>query len=403
MKEFFKKDLTLKILSIIFAIFLWFGINPVDTEYYTVPINVINAESLKAKGLVLNSTSYQKYVDVSVRERGDVLNAIKESDFEVTLDLSKVNSVDNKVVELEPPVYSGRQKISPNNIELKTKSIKLDIGKIEENPFIVQVETSGKLPAGYEIVSKTAEPDTVSIEALDSVLASVGSVKVYVDVTGLNKTLTIRKECKVYDKSGEEMPALSKKLTVDVTIQIGKRVSVIPITSGTLAKDYIEGTYSVSPEKVLITGDYNLLSGINEVKTEPIDLKDATKTFTAQVLLQLPEGIKIANSTREVSVTVEIISLIERPFEVPTSNITIVGQKADDTGTLKYEITGPVTIKLKGRIEDLNKVTVSDLHASIDVDNLEEGTHKVPLKVVFPSNVTQVEDVLVQVNITKGE
>ncbi|MHB8065344.1 MAG: CdaR family protein, partial [Ruminiclostridium sp.] len=181
MKEFFKKDLTLKILSVVFAVFLWFAINPVKTEYFSVPINVINEESLKSKGIVINSNSYKKDVVVSVRERGDVLEGIKDSDFEVTLDLGKVKTVADKVIALETPDYLGREKISANNIDLKPKSVTLDLGKIEENPFIVQVETSGKLPDGYEIISKTAVPETVSIEDLDYIVNSVGSVKAYVD------------------------------------------------------------------------------------------------------------------------------------------------------------------------------------------------------------------------------
>jgi len=401
-KEFFKKDLTLKILSIVFAILLWFAINPVKTDYYTVSLNVINEESLKAKGLVLNSKAYQKLVVVSVRERGDVLDNIKDTDFEVTLDLSKVKTVADKVIELEAPVYLGREKISSNNIDLKPKSVTLDLGKIEENPFIVQVETYGKLPTGYEIISKTAEPDTVPIEALDSVINTVGSVKAYVDVTGLNRTLQIRKECKVYNKKGEEMPDLGKKLTVDIKIEIGKRVSVIPITEGTPAKDFIEGTSTVKPEKILITGDLDTMKRVNEVKTDPIKIENATQTFSTQVLLQLPEGVKLVSSTREVGVTVEIIPLVERTLELLPENITIEGKKTDTVVILNYEITGPVSIKFKGKIEDLNKVNITDLLASIDVNTLEEGTHNVPLKVILPSNVTQVEDVLVPVNVTKG-
>lgn len=400
-KEFLKKDLTLKIFSIIFAVILWFAINPVKTGYYTVPINVINEESLKDKGLVLNSKSYQKPVVISVRDRGDVLDAIKDSDFEVTLDLSKVKTVNDKEIALDPPLYLGNEKINLNYIDMKPKSVTLDLGKIEENPFIVQVETSGKLPSGYEIISKTADPDTVSIQALDSIISSVGSVKVYVDVTGLNKTLEMRKECKVYNKKGEEIPDLGKKLTVDVRIEVGKRVQVVPITSGVPAKDYVEGSSTVKPDNILITGDLNVMSGVNEIKTEPVDIENASKTFTKQVILQLPDGIKLVSSSREVGVTVEIIPLKERIMEIPADSITILG-KSTEPG-VNYEMTAPVSLKIKGKIEDLNAITLQQISATIDVADMDEGDHKVPLKVTLPGNVTQVEEVLVPVKITKAE
>lgn len=401
MKEFLKKDLTLKIFSIVFAVFLWFAINPVKTDYYTVPLNVINEDSLRAKGLVLNSKVYpEKYVTITVRDRVDVLDRIKDADFEVTLDLAKVKSVDNKVIALEAPVYLGREKINQNNIELKPKTVTLDLGKIEENPFLVQVETQGKLPAGYEIISKTATPDTVSIEALDYVINSVGSVKAVVDVTGLNKTMEKRTECKVYDKKGVEIPELGKKLTVEIRIEIGKRVPVIPITSGDPNRDYVEGSYSVKPDNVLITGEQEVLSKINEIKTAPVNLDNTTKTFTAPVILQLPEGIKLVNSTREVNVTVEIIPLTERTVEIPADGITLLGTKTGED-LMNYDISSPVTVKLKGRLEDVNAISYQQLTATIDVGDLNEGTHSAPLKITLPGNISQVGEAKVQVKITK--
>ncbi|OPX42764.1 YbbR-like protein [Ruminiclostridium hungatei] len=402
MKEFFKKDLTLKIFSIAFAIFLWFTINPVKTNYYTVPLTIINEESLRAKGIVLNSKAFpEKYVTISVRDRVDVLDRIKDNDFEVTLDLSRVKSVEDKVIAIDTPVYLGRENISGTNMELKPKSVTLDLGKIEENPFIVQVETSGKLPANYEIISKTAAPDTVSIQALDSVINSVGSVKVYVDVTGLNKTLEVKKECKVYDKKGVEMTELSKKFTVDIRIEVGKRIPIVPIISGNPEEDYVEGEYSVKPDNILITGDNNILQKVNEIKTAPVSLDNMTKSFTTPALLQLPEGVRLVNSTREVNVTVEILPLAERTVDIPVDSISIEGRKTEDA-TLNYEISSPVSVKLKGKVEDVNTVSYQQLLATIDVDGLDEGNHNVPLKITLPGNITQAGEVRVQVKITKG-
>lgn len=399
MKEFLKKDLTLKIFSILFAIFLWFAINPVQTEHYTVPLNVINEESLKSQGLVLNSKNFNKYVVVDVRDKGDVLDNIKDTDFEVTLDLSKVKSVNDKVIALEPPVYLGRERINPKNIELKQKTITLDLARIEENPFIVQIETFGKLPAGYEIISKTAQPDTVSIQDIDTVIASVGSVKAFVDVTGLDRNLEIRKECKVYDKKGVEMPGLAKKLSVDIKIEIGKRVPVIPITQGTPAENYLEGEYSVKPVSILVTGDTDIMEKVNEIKTVPINIENADKPLNTQVLLQIPNGLKLVSSTREVTVVVQIIPLDVKTYKFEPRDITLEGTKNDNT--LAYEIIEPASVTLKGKKEDMANVTVNSLLAKIDVSGLKDGEHLISLQVTLPTNITQSGESKVLVKITK--
>ncbi len=400
MKEFLKKDITIKIFSILFAIFLWFTINPVKTSYYTVPLTVINEESLKTHGLILNNKSIQKYVVVSVKERGSVLDSIKDTDFEITLDLSKVKSVEDKVIALEPPLYLGREKLNSNNIEVKPRTVQLDLAKIEENPFMVQIETYGKLAAGYEIISKTATPEEVSITAVDSVLSNVGSVKVYVDVTNLNKSIEVTKECKVYNKKGEEMPDLAKKLTAEVKIEVGKSVSIVPIVKGEPAKDFVEGEYSVKPDKILITGDAQLMARTNELKTETISIDNATGTMTVQALLQVPDGLKLVSSSREVTVFIEISPIEEKILQLPSENILMTGTVPDSS--LLYEIVQPVTVKLKGIKEELDKVTLETLNASIDVTTLEEGTHKVPLVMTIPATLS-VEEVLVEVKITKPE
>lgn len=399
MKEFLKKDLTLKIFSIVFAIFLWFAINPVQTDQYTVPLNVINEESLKSQGLVLNSRNFNKYVFVNVRDKGDVLDHIKDTDFEVTLDLSKIKSVNDKVATLEPPVYLGSERINPKNIELKQKTITLDLARIEENPFKVQVETNGKMPAGYEIIAKTAEPDTISIQDIDTVVASVGSVKAFVDVTGLDRNLEIRKECKVYNKKGEEMPDVGKKLNVDIKIEVGKRVPVIPIIVGSPQENYTEGEYSVKPDSILITGSPDNMEKVNEVKTAPINIENATKTLNTQTLLQIPDGLKLVSSTREVGVAVQILPLDIKTYELTPKDITLEGEKTDNT--LAYEITGPVSVTLKGKKEDMANITTDEFLAKLNVSDLKEGDHQVPLQITLPPNITQSGEAKVLVKITK--
>jgi len=56
---------------------------------------------------------------------------------------------------------------------------------------------------------------------------------------------------------------------------------------------------------------------------------------------------------------------------------------------------------LKGKMEDVNAVTVQQLMAKINVEDLDEGTHSVPLNITLNGNITQVGETEVSVKISK--
>ena len=52
-------------------------------------------------------------------------------------------------------------------------------------------------------------------------------------------------------------------------------------------------------------------------------------------------------------------------------------------------------------MEDVNAVTVQQLMAKINVEDLDEGTHSVPLNITLNGNITQVGETEVSVKISK--
>jgi len=77
MNELLKKDLTLKIISVFFAIFLWFIVldssNPVTWVELNVPLKVENESSLKEKGIMLKNENFPRNVSVSLKEEKALL------------------------------------------------------------------------------------------------------------------------------------------------------------------------------------------------------------------------------------------------------------------------------------------------------------------------------------------
>ena len=55
-------------------------------------------------------------------------------------------------------------------------------------------------PKNYKLIGLSSTPETIFIEATDSVVNSIGEIKVFVDVSNITSEMVVQKECVVYDK-----------------------------------------------------------------------------------------------------------------------------------------------------------------------------------------------------------
>lgn len=398
-----KKDISQRVLSVLLAVLLWFivsnSVNPIKRTTLTVPLTIINRQALQDNGIVITNEKYTRNVLVTVEARENIIKNLTANDFLINLDFSKVKSVSDTDIPIDAPVYIGDEdKKDIKIIEVKPTSIKVELGKQEKNSFKVDVESIGEPKKDYKIISKTTDPETISIEALDSQINMVGSVKTFVDVTGIDRDTVIKKDCKVYDKNGEEIPALSKGLSVNVKIQVAKEVPVVPDIKGTPAKNYVYGAVKVSPEKILITGAPEILDKIDSIKTEPVSIENSTESIDVTKKVILPNGVKYHSPVKDIEVQVTINQLANKDFIISGNEIDMLNMAGDNS--LSYSIVNEsITITLRGDRAVLDSLDVSGLRPSVDVKGLDAGIHRVPLRLILPSSVYLAQDYFVEVRI----
>ena len=156
------------------------------------------------------------------------------------------------------------------------------------------------------------------------------------------------------------------------------------------------------PNKALITGPPDVIEWIDNVKTEEIDIENANQSMTKMVDLNIPEGVRLVDTSENVYVDVIIEKIAVREFTVKSWDLVIENAVIDDS--LVYDIPETdINISIQGRKEELERISVSSLKPSIDVEGLKEGKHKRTLKVVLPRTVDLLEDYEIEVVINKNE
>ncbi len=405
MKGLLNRDITIRSLSVLFAVILWFIVldntNPPEPKSFTIPLKLINEDSLKEKGIGIKNKNYQTNISVTVKARKEKMGNIGPEDFQAVLDFSKVDGPGTKQLQIDGPYYIGKDS-GVTIEEIKPRAVNIEFEKIVEGSFRITVETTGNEAGGFKVVKKTSTPELISLSGFESVIKSVASVKSTVDISNIDKGVVIKKECKVYNKNGEEIVELSRNLSAEIKLEVAKEVPVTPVIRGNPARNFAEGVKSVRPDKVLITGTPEVLSKIDDIKTEVVDIENSSKNIDVIRTLKLPDGVRLYNMPQEAAVSVAIDQLAKKDFTIAAGDVNIINTKADNS--LKYEImTASMLISIRGNQSELDKLDLGKLKPFIDVSGLDEGTYKVPLKFTLYSSVKSSEEYSVDLKISRKE
>ena len=400
MSGIFKKDSTVKVLSVFFAIILWFVVNPVKTKTVSVPLVIKGEDTLKDKNLMLKNRNYRQRIDVVIKGNEEKINNIEGNDFEAILDFTRISSTSDKVLTIDGPRYIGKT----DGIVIQDvlqKSVEVDLEKLGKGTYPVNIKITGNLKNGYKVIDYSAVPDTITLQGGDSLIKSVGDISTTVNINNVDRDVSIKKLiCKVYDKKGKEIVELSRNLNVDVSIKVAKEVPLTMVVNGKPASNYTEGTRKIYPEKVLVTGPSSVLSKISELKTEPISIDNSSKNIQKASRIVLPKGVKLVDVPNEVSVSVFIEPLASKEFVLTKDIISIKSDSTNESYVSNIK-TESVTVKVKGPKEILQTLKGESIKASINVTKYQEGQHKVPVQILLPEDVKLDEDCYVDIEVQK--
>jgi len=185
----FKRNSTLKVISVIAAIIIWFIVLSDDnpkvertmSASYSFRQGQITANS--GDNVIKNIHEISGEITVKISGRSQSIVNTAESDFNVDFDFSTVN----KAGIVEIPVIVTTNKVGINIESYSPKSIKMSFEKIIDKSFNVKVEVdSNVIKEGYEIYETQVVPESIPIESFESAINKISSVKVLITLNDVN-------------------------------------------------------------------------------------------------------------------------------------------------------------------------------------------------------------------------
>ena len=415
----------LKLASLIFAIVVWFLVtninDPITSVRYTnIPVTLQNTSLITEQGQVYTVLDNSDTISsVTIYAPRSIIDSLTQNNIVATADIQNLSSLNTVSIDVNTNKY--RDKIE--SINVSSDVVKLSVEKKAAKSLALSATTSGSLADGYVIGDVYTDQNMVRISGPESVVSSVASASVDVDVTGFTSNIgtdadivLLNSEGGVVDSSMVSMNI--KTVRVNVVIYETKEVPISYSVIGEPATGYmITGEIESSPERVLIAGRSSAVSQINEIKVddENIDVSGQTGNLVYNYNLAnyLPSGIVFGDSefSGSVSVIVHVEPIAVKTFDVPVSNIKVEGAPEGYTVTVDDTEYETVSLTLQGLGENLGKITADSLIGTVktdsifsgnDTDELEEGNYSVDVEWSLPEKVKAKGTVSVYVKVEKN-
>ncbi|MFB9759947.1 CdaR family protein [Ectobacillus funiculus] len=303
------------------------------------------------------------------------LHGYESGTYEVALQYNGIP--DSLKVKLQPAKV--RVTIEPK----KTKAFPVEVGYLNKN----------QMKSGYVAEKATVKPSFIEIAGTEAQLEQVGAVRAYIDLKGVNETFTKEAKIVIYDKSGNTLNLQANPSVVNVTVPVATPEKTLPIKitqKGELQKGLTLKNITMDPTEIKVYGPKEVLDSLEALEDVVVDLSQITDTVTFDAAVAVPKGA-ISIAPAKVKVTVNVQADKPEPEQRTLDDIPIKVTGLDEDA---YELNfldpsnGKVSVDAIGESESIEKLDPSDVQVSVNVENLEPGTHDVAVQISGPDNIT---------------
>ncbi len=281
--------------------------------------------------------------------------------------------------------------------------LNITLDTIVTQVFPVNLIVRGNPPVGYQVQTPQINPPEVTITGPKSEVNKVNEVRVTLDITNANQTITREETPLFLDAQGDVLSGLtvtpnSITITQPITLLGGYRYVIVrAISQGQVENGYRVTNIFVSPVGVVVfSSDPTLVDNLpGYVETQPIDLTGKTDDFETLVDLNLPSGVTVVGDPK---VLVQVsIAAIEASMSISLP-VEVIGLAPGLAAVADPPI---INVILSGPVPLLNTLGQTDVRVVVDLSGYTQGTYQItPTVTILPDQVKQVSLLPSTVEIT---
>ena len=376
------------VLACILSVILWMYVasyanTDMEAELTGLEINYVGGDDILRDRKLLVTEKDQQSVSLTILGKRNVVSAIKKDEVEVSVDLTDIRStgVYEKVYTVTFPDSVKEDAIII--VKRSPEYVTVNIDNLITKPVEVRGDFEGSVQDGYMQEPIVYEPATVMVSGPEEVVSHIACAKVVLDRENLNRTVTGTVSYTLLDY--EDKAVDRQELSVDVE-EVRYTIPIVMVKDIVLTVDLIEGggakatnaVVEVKPNVLTVTGDAELIQGINQITLGAIDLAAFEQTYTVTYPIPLPNGAENLSGDKEAIVTVNIRGLAAR--HILTTKISFINVS---DGYVANPITQYKEIVIRGPEEIIYLVAPDNVQLVADLSEYGNavGRYSVPTTV----------------------
>lgn len=385
-----------QIMAVLIALLLWVYVvaeeNIFQERTITVDVKYENLDPTLIPGTNMPT--------INIRIRGDqtFVNNVRPSDFQAVIDLSGARIGESDyLVKVNSPLGIRVVSLSPERVYLS-------IDEKAEKQIPLRVNVQGTAQEGFSSFEPSLRTSHVTVSGPKTMVQEVDFAVVDVNLDNASTNLSLKLPPRIrsgIDAVQADMLTINPDL-VDVFIPIiednpSKSVPItVPIT-GIPAYGYKVGRIVVTPDIVRISGANEIIEGIREVQTKPVDITNASEDLTREVELNLPPQI-----TSLLEDKIRVLVIMEKIIVEKRIEKTLLIKNAPEGVRLRAD-TDRVVVVLRGEELAFRDFLVENLEVFVDAINFSALNREFAVRTNKPANIEVVELRPERVTLTRME
>ena len=374
--------------SLLLSLVIWIYVTSLQSDEYhqvfrNVPVEFVGTASLRSsKGMEITDADVST-VTVEISGPRRIIGAWDSSDLVAQIDVSKLSQSIYTSQQYTVAFPDGTDTSSISVVRRYPETVNFTVSSVIDKTVQVKGSFLGEIADGFIAQKAEFEPSTITLNGPETYLKNVEYVWVTFGDGEISSSYSVETGFVLMDADGSECSTSGITFSSDTVVAT---LPILAVKEVPLDVNFFYGAgatdtntiIEIQPKTVTLSGDSAILADVNKIVLGSIDTTSFGATSQYTFPIKINNELNNITGLTEAEVSVEIVGLETKSFNV--QNITVTNVPAGYTATV---INQQLVVKIRGSQEDLEELLGENITAVADLSDISAtaGYFDVPVKI----------------------